>query len=166
MADFFVARFFPNIEFLKHASIAHLKLAWLVETSLIIGLLTIFVLLIRKPVARNFGAKAAYGLWLLPFGRFFLPELAVLQPPADTVLSQQNAVVLMPQSTFEVAAISTPAHEGFTIAQIVFLLWSVCALLWFIVQLSRQALYHQYLYENSKPADLDVMRAQFKITIE
>lgn len=45
------------------------------RTTLAVGALTLLVLVIRKPIARRFGAKAAYALWLLPMVRFALPPL-------------------------------------------------------------------------------------------
>ena len=34
------------------------------QTSLAVGILFFIVLLVRRPFARQFGAKAAYALWL------------------------------------------------------------------------------------------------------
>ncbi|MEO1303527.1 MAG: M56 family metallopeptidase [Pseudomonadota bacterium] len=44
-------------------------------TTLAVGLLVLFVLVIRKPFARRYGAKAAYLLWALPLARFVTPPL-------------------------------------------------------------------------------------------
>lgn len=44
-------------------------------TSLAVGALVVLVLLIRKPFAMRFGAKAAYLLWALPLARFVTPPL-------------------------------------------------------------------------------------------
>ena len=35
------------------------------------------VLLLRRPVARHLGARAAYALWLLPFLRLLLPPVVL-----------------------------------------------------------------------------------------
>ncbi|MDJ0920301.1 MAG: M56 family metallopeptidase [Henriciella sp.] len=51
-------------------------------TTLAVGILVAFVLLIRRPFARHFGPKAAYALWLLPLARFVMPPL-----PANWSLS-------------------------------------------------------------------------------
>ncbi len=45
------------------------------ETLLAVSLLILLVLLIRRPVARHFGAGIAYLLWALPFARLILPPL-------------------------------------------------------------------------------------------
>lgn len=44
-------------------------------TTLAVGLLVLFVLVIRKPFAKRYGAKAAYLLWALPLARFVTPPL-------------------------------------------------------------------------------------------
>ena len=44
-------------------------------TTLAVGLLVLLVLVIRKPFAKRFGAKAAYLLWALPLARFVTPPL-------------------------------------------------------------------------------------------
>lgn len=46
-----------------------------VLTTAWVSLLLILVLLLRKPFATRFGAKAAYALWLLPLARFVTPPL-------------------------------------------------------------------------------------------
>ncbi|WP_338445056.1 M56 family metallopeptidase [Pelagerythrobacter marensis] len=70
-------------------------MSWLIETLVWTAALIALVLLLRRPVARHFGAKAAYGLWLLPFARLLLPpvvlpawlapqpEVADSAPPVD-----------------------------------------------------------------------------------
>ncbi|MGB0908696.1 MAG: M56 family metallopeptidase [Maricaulaceae bacterium] len=50
---------------------------WLGQTGLAVTALIVFVLLVRRPVARYFGAKAAYGLWALPLLRIFLPTISL-----------------------------------------------------------------------------------------
>ena len=48
-------------------------LRWLGETSLALSILILLVLIIRKPFAKLFGARAAYALWLAPAARLFGP---------------------------------------------------------------------------------------------
>jgi len=48
---------------------------WLLGTLLATTVLIALVLLIREPVRRNFGARAAYGLWLIPAARLLMPTL-------------------------------------------------------------------------------------------
>lgn len=44
-------------------------------TTFAVGLLVLLVLVIRKPFAKRYGAKAAYLLWALPLARFITPPL-------------------------------------------------------------------------------------------
>lgn len=46
------------------------------ETLLAVSVLILVVLMIRRPVARQFGAGVVYLLWAIPVARFFLPPLS------------------------------------------------------------------------------------------
>ena len=48
---------------------------WAASTLIATSLLTVLVLLLRAPVARLFGARAAFALWLAPLLRMLLPPL-------------------------------------------------------------------------------------------
>ena len=50
-------------------------MTWLADTLIVTGLLIFAVLVLRRPVARAFGAQAAYALWLLPLLRLVLPQI-------------------------------------------------------------------------------------------
>lgn len=45
------------------------------ETLLAVSALLLIVLVLRRPVARQFGAGVVYLLWAIPAARFFLPPL-------------------------------------------------------------------------------------------
>ncbi|QNP45242.1 hypothetical protein H9L14_11425 [Sphingomonas sediminicola] len=48
---------------------------WLVGTLLATSGLMVLVLLLREPVRRHFGARVAYGLWLIPGARLLMPTI-------------------------------------------------------------------------------------------
>jgi len=48
---------------------------WLLGTLFATSGLIVLVLLLREPVRRHFGARAAYALWLIPAARLFMPTL-------------------------------------------------------------------------------------------
>ena len=48
---------------------------WLLGTFVATSVLIILVLLVREPVRRHFGARVAYGLWLIPAARLLMPTL-------------------------------------------------------------------------------------------
>jgi len=52
-------------------------IAWLTDTLLYTGALIALVLVLRGPVARQFGAQMSYALWALPFLRFVMPPVVL-----------------------------------------------------------------------------------------
>lgn len=86
------------------------------RTTLAVGVLMLLVLLIRKPFARRFGAKAAYALWLVPLTRFVVPPLPASWSlsgwlgfaPAN-VADTPNPVVITPDIA---AAVYVPAETS------------------------------------------------------
>ncbi|MEM9178093.1 MAG: M56 family metallopeptidase [Pseudomonadota bacterium] len=84
-------------------------------TTLAVGLLVLLVLVIRKPFAKRYGAKAAYLLWALPLARFVTPPLpgnwslagllGFSRPaPTPEVTSEPNAFVAL-------EAVAAPAER-------------------------------------------------------
>ncbi|MEA3000873.1 MAG: bla regulator protein blaR1 [Sphingomonadales bacterium] len=53
---------------------------WLLQTFAAITALAVAVLILRRPVARLFGAGWAYSLWLIPALRVVLPPLGLVHP--------------------------------------------------------------------------------------
>ena len=61
---------------------------WLLGTLLATSGLIVLVLLIREPVRRHFGARIAYGLWLIPAARLLMPPLTqTVERPVAPVLT-------------------------------------------------------------------------------
>lgn len=48
---------------------------WLTGTLFATSALILLVLLVREPIRRTFGARVAYGLWLIPAARLLMPTL-------------------------------------------------------------------------------------------
>jgi beta-lactamase regulating signal transducer with metallopeptidase domain len=48
---------------------------WLLGTLLATSALLLLVLVVREPVRKHFGSRVAYGLWLIPAARLFMPTL-------------------------------------------------------------------------------------------
>ncbi|HEV2044593.1 MAG TPA: M56 family metallopeptidase, partial [Sphingomicrobium sp.] len=64
--------------------------AWAIDTLIATTALMLLVLAAREPVRRQFGATAAYALWLLPAARMLMPpitqtveRIVPAAPPAD-----------------------------------------------------------------------------------
>lgn len=112
---------------------------WLFDTLLATSALLLAVLLLRGPVARNFGASVAYWLWLLPAARAFMPSLtreiaapaAAIEPVADIGRDAALAApVAAPVAAAEIAPVIDWVGIGLTV-------WLGGAALLFIVQMLR-----------------------------
>src|SRR5690242_14612124 len=63
-------------------------IGWAIATAIAVSALIGLVLLVRQPVARHFGARAAYALWAAPLIRAVtppLPQSAVATPAQETL---------------------------------------------------------------------------------
>ncbi len=81
---------------------------WLIGTLIATSALVLLVLLVREPVRRHFGARVAYGLWLIPAARLLMPTLTyrVERPAMDPAPMQPfvPAVIAEPKLLSSVAA--------------------------------------------------------------
>jgi beta-lactamase regulating signal transducer with metallopeptidase domain len=134
-------------------------LTWLVETTLATSALILLVLIIRRPVARRFGAEAAYLLWLAPALRFVAPEFAVLPAPAAASAETSFA------SAFVGAASATPATalpaqtvDGVSVP-VVLVLWATGAIVFAAWQFGAQIAFSRRLRAISVPAP-EAVRAE------
>jgi len=88
---------------------------WAVEMLVATALLMVLVLLLRRSVARLFGARAAFALWLAPGLRFVLPPIApVIEAPAGW--SEAGAAVAT-------AIAMTPIESALASGKILLWLW-------------------------------------------
>lgn len=89
---------------------------WLTDTLLATGALMALVLVLRRPVARWFGAGAAYALWALPMIRLVLPPLALprgLLPSIEIGLEPLTAAAAGPRldASAQIAASASSPPE-------------------------------------------------------
>ena len=77
-------------------------------TTAAVSALVLFVLLIRKPFARRYGAKAAYLLWALPLARFVTPPL----PGNWSLAGLLGFARPAPESTSSPAVVETASIEN------------------------------------------------------
>lgn len=103
---------------------------WALDTVVATSALMLLVLAVREPVRRQFGAGAAYALWLIPAARMVMPPLTQTVErvvPAQSITESSVALG-------SIAALA-PAAEPSTIAQLggwptlLVLCWAVGALL-------------------------------------
>lgn len=63
-------------------------IGWLLDTLLYTGALIALVLVLRAPVARQFGPQMSYALWALPFLRFVMPPVVLPASFAPALTAQ------------------------------------------------------------------------------
>ena len=123
---------------------------WAVQTGLAVSILILFVMVIRKPVARYLGAKTAYALWALPVIRLFLPAIPILPAkvlsPALPPAIDNTAYVIAP-----LASEPLPV-QSFNWTGMVVLTWLSGAVLWLLWQAYRQHRFQTELTHTTKPA--------------
>lgn len=102
-------------------------IAWAIETLVASTVLMLVVLLIRRPVARTFGARVAYALWLLPALRMVMPPLPqplIETAPIAPLPGLVNAALLGRVPTF-----SAPTSTTIDWMPIIGAFWAIGALL-------------------------------------
>ena len=129
-------------------------LDWAMQTGLAVSILIMFVLILRKPVARYMGARTAYALWALPVFRLFLPAIPVL--PAKVL---EAPVALPPEFLLTEAAFMAPASSlpsststALNWNWVLMGIWISGALVWLVLQAFRQWQFGRELDATSYPA--------------
>lgn len=70
-------------------------IGWAVDTAIAVSVLVLVVLIVRKPFAAAFGARAAYALWLAPALRAITPPLSLpILPVAAQSLGAADYVIV------------------------------------------------------------------------
>ncbi|GGI72981.1 hypothetical protein GCM10007973_07350 [Polymorphobacter multimanifer] len=136
---------------------------WLLETLIMTTLLMALVLLLRRPVARSFGAHAAYALWLLPAARAVLPVLPGWRPwliPADaSAIARPDALTIGLVSPEAVAAL--PPEAGTDWGLILLIGWIAGTLVFAGLQRIRYRRFIEATLAQAEPltriADIDVL---------
>lgn len=82
--------------------------SWMLDTLIATSLLMLAVLVLRKPVARRFGTRTAYWLWLAPAVRMVLPPL----PDQFTLVPKTPvSVPPLPEAAYVLIGASSPASS-------------------------------------------------------
>jgi bla regulator protein BlaR1 len=115
---------------------------WLFDSLLVTSLLMAAILLVRRPVAKIFGAGVAYALWLIPAARLLMPSLTgEAMPVGESSNDVSNAVRDSIRASVTTADPATAiiASPGIDFAALAITLWLGGAVLFFIVQMIRYA---------------------------
>lgn len=130
-------------------------IGWATDAMAASTLLMLVVLALRAPVARRFGAHAAYMLWLLPPLRMILPRLPEIARPVRAVPLHIDVSALVATATAQarapvaVASIAAPPTvDWLTIGLFVWLGGAVAYLAW---QLGRHYRFMAIALEHARP---------------
>ncbi|MFM6931645.1 MAG: M56 family metallopeptidase [Novosphingobium sp.] len=99
------------------------------DTLLFTAVLIALVLVLRRPMARQFGPQAAYALWALPLLRLLLPPIelpASMAPVAESAAAAETVVVYAAGAPLPVA------EAGIDWATITFTVWAAGAVLFLV----------------------------------
>ena len=137
---------------------------FLFDTLMWTGALIALVLLLRRPVARHFGAGAAYALWFLPLARLILPpvtlpgwmrpalsDTAPVADPATAAALVPEGVEVLGQTEMGATLPPVPMDSPIDLLSPLVVLWLVGAAIfmgrrfWLYAQLRRE------LLENARP---------------
>jgi len=115
-------------------------IGWAAQTGLMVSILIGFILIIRRPFARIFGAKAAYALWVLPAIRLFMPsiERPALGSAIPDTISGFTEIMILPAMDRVAPVSATPTIDWVFVCAII---WLGVAGVWFGFQLLRQAVF-------------------------
>lgn len=112
-----------------------MMIGWAVETAIAVSVMVLVVLIVRKPFAAAFGARAAYALWLAPALRAITPPLSLPSVPVPP--SSLGADYLL---------VTSGASEGSSISfgSIAAVIWISGAAIFLAVHVVR---HHRFLRE-------------------
>ena len=100
-------------------------IAWAAQSAVATSILILVVLLLRRPVADAFGARAAYALWLAPAARAVLPPISLPTIGLPTIPLPAAAPVAGP---VDYTIVTTPGTaSGLPWIEIATLVWLVGA---------------------------------------
>lgn len=122
-------------------------IAWAFDTAIAVSLLIAVVLMLRQPVARLFGARAAYALWAAPLVRAVvppLPQMAVALP-SPAVLSSAKYQLIVTQGAGAASSSWPQALLG---------LWLAGAAIYLALQLLRHHLFVAQALRAGRPLDI------------
>lgn len=120
---------------------------WAVDTAIAVSVLIAAVLLIRRPFAAAFGARAAYALWLAPAVRAVTPPLSLPEMPVSTPsLTGAADYVLMTSAA--------PEAGGPSLATLLTILWLGGTALFLAVHWWRHHAFLQEALADARPLDI------------
>lgn len=111
---------------------------WFGETSLAVSLLIVFILVVRRPVARRFGPEAAYLLWIAPLVRLATPELGVLPASWRETAPAAAGQWTLAAAPVEAILADAPSRAAVDPMTAIFALWLAGAVIFLAAQFNAQ----------------------------
>ena len=82
---------------------------WLIGTLLATSGLILLVLLIREPVRKHFGARVAYGLWLIPAARLLMPTITeTIERPVGAAVTPRMMITHYTAEPLLLSSVASP----------------------------------------------------------
>lgn len=130
---------------------------WAIDTAIWTGVLIAAVLVLRRPVARLFGPRIAYALWLLPLMRLVLPPIVLpaWMKPVDAAAAYVAPVTPVAQDAAAMSITSEPVAQPLVdwalIADGAVVLWLVGALVFLAWRLACYRAMTRHLLARARP---------------
>ena len=122
-------------------------MTWLIDTAFATGGLIALVLVLRGPVARQFGPGMAYALWALPLLRLVMPPLVL---PAESAPATETITVLDVAAASPLAA-TPPAPAWSLFAPVLQAVWLAGALAFLGWRAWSYVVMRRSLLKNARP---------------
>ena len=116
-------------------------LNWMLETGIAVTLLIGFILIIRRPFAKRFGARMTYALWALPVLRVFMPAIVLPALPEAPINEAAVPIYTVPAMAIPAQSIAEPAAPIIPWSLVILGLWMSGVVIWLGWQLFLQ---HQF----------------------
>lgn len=113
-------------------------IAWATDTLIATSALMLLVLVLREPVRQQFGATAAYALWLLPAARMAMPPIT---ETVERIVPASAPVAISTPTTYSVAI--TPVIEPSVLEQLdgwstlLLALWAMGSIIFLVLGIVR-----------------------------
>jgi bla regulator protein blaR1 len=122
-------------------------IGWAVDTAIAVSLLIAAVLLIRRPFAATFGARAAYALWLAPAIRAITPPLNLPSMPVPTPSIAGSA-------DYALITSAAPTSSGLSLTLLLTAVWLFGAALFLAVHWWRHQRFLSNALEHGRTLDV------------
>ena len=122
-------------------------IAWATQSALATSILILVVLVLRRPVAETFGARAAYALWLAPAARAVLPPISLPAIPLPAAPSIAGPVDYVIDTT-------PAAASGLTWIELLAIAWLAGAAIYLIVHWFRHQRFIADALQAGRPLDV------------